>query len=68
VISVPLVQKRTFSLLRMIPIPVPMNQNSFLYIDVGESILCMDRAGQYYFTMGESELAQRKVLEAGQYV
>ena len=42
VISVPLVHKRTFNVLRMIPIPVPMNQDFFLYIDVGESILCMD--------------------------
>jgi hypothetical protein len=39
-----------------------MNQNSFLYIDVGESMLCMDRARQYYFTMKESELAQCKML------
>ena len=68
VISAPLVHKRTFSVLRMIPIPVPMNQNSFLYVDVGESILCMDCAKQYYFTMRESELAQCKVLEVGQYM
>ena len=68
VISVPLVHKRTFSVLKMIPIPVPVNQNNFLYIDVGESILCMDRARQYYFTMRESELARCKVLEAGHYV
>jgi hypothetical protein len=39
VISIPLVHKRTFSVLKMIPIPVHMNQNSFLYINVGESIL-----------------------------
>jgi hypothetical protein len=47
---------------------VHMNQNSFLYIDVGESVLCIDRARQYYFTMMESELAQCKVIDAGQYV
>ena len=45
-----------------------MNHNSFLYIDVGESVLCLDRARQYYFTTKESELAQCKVLKAGQYV
>jgi len=44
VIFVPLVYKRTFSVLEMIPIPVPMNQNSFLYVDIGKSIHCMDRA------------------------
>ena len=54
VISVLLVHKRTFSVLKMIPIPVPMNQNNFFYIDIGESILCMDRTRQYYFTMRES--------------
>lgn len=58
VISVPLVHKRTYSVFKMIPIPVPMNENSFLYIDIGESILCVDQARQYYFTMQESELAQ----------
>jgi len=68
VISVPLVHKRTFSVFKMIPIPVPVNQNNFVYIDVGESILCIDRAKQYYFTMKEGELAHCKVLETGQYV
>ena len=68
VVTVPLVHKRTFSVLKMTPIPVHMNQNSSLYIDVGESVLCIDRARQYYFTMKESELAQCKVIEAGQYV
>jgi hypothetical protein len=58
VISAPLVHKRTFSFLKMIPIPVPVNQNNFVYIDVGASILYMHRARQYYFTMTESELAQ----------
>jgi len=34
-ISVPLVQKRTFSVLRIIPIPVHVNQECSLCIDVG---------------------------------
>ena len=66
VISIPLVHKRTFNVLKMIPIPVPMNQNNFLYIYVGESILCMDRARQYYLTMKESELTLCKVIGAEQ--
>jgi hypothetical protein len=45
-----------------------VNQNNFLYIDVGESVLCIHRDRQYYFTLKESELAQCKVIEAGQYV
>ena len=66
VISVPLVQRRTFSVLRIIPIPVHVNQECFLCIDVGESVLCLDRARQYYFTMKENVLAQWKLLEPGQ--
>jgi len=49
VITVPLVRKKTFTVLRMIPIPVPVNREHFLYIDVRESVLCLDRARQYYF-------------------
>jgi hypothetical protein len=65
VISVPLVRERTFSVVRMIPTPVRVNQESFLYLDVGESVLCLERTRQYYFTMKENELAQCKVLEPG---
>ena len=52
----------------MIPIPMPMNRKRFQYIAVVESILCMDRAKQYYFTMTESELVQWKGIAVGQYV
>jgi len=34
VISVPLVNKRTFTMWRMVPIPVPIDPDHFLYIDV----------------------------------
>ena len=66
VISVLLAHKWTFSVLSLIPIPVRVNKESFLYIDVGESVLCLDRARQYYFTVKENELTQCRVLEPGQ--
>jgi hypothetical protein len=34
--------KRTFSIFRTIPIPVHMDQENFLYIDVGYSTLCQE--------------------------
>jgi hypothetical protein len=68
VISVRFVHKRILSVLKMIPIPLHMNQNSFLYIAVGKSVLGIDRARQCYFTIKENELAQCKVLETGKYV
>ena len=52
----------------MIPIPVRVNEGSFLYIEVGEYVLCLDRVRQYYFTMNENELNQCVVLEPGPYV
>ena len=68
VITVPLVHKKTFTVLRMIPIPVPVNQEHFLYVDVRDSVLCLDRARQYYFTMSEDELPKCKLAELGYYV
>lgn len=68
IISVPLVHKRTFNILKVIPIPVRIDQEKFVYIDVGESVLCIDQAKQYYFSMTESQLAECKVLKPGQYV
>jgi len=68
VITVPLVRKKTFTGLRMIPIPVPVNREHFLYIDVRDSVLCLDRARQYYFTMTEDELPKCQLAEPGHYV
>jgi len=65
VITVPLVHKKTFTVLRMIPIPVPLNRDHFPYIDVRDSVLCLDRARQYYFSMTEDELPKCKLAEPG---
>ena len=35
-------------MLRMIPFPVPVNQEHFLYVDVRESVMCLDQTKQYY--------------------
>jgi len=64
VITVPLVHKKTFTFLRMIPIPVPVNREHFLYVDVRDSVLCLERARQYYFTMTEDELPKVQVSGA----
>jgi len=47
VISVPLVNKRTFTMWRMVPIPVPVDPDHFLYTDVRDSVLCLDHTEQY---------------------
>jgi len=68
VITVPLVHKKTFTVLRMIPITVPVNREHFLYIDVRHSVLCLDRARQYYFTMTEDELRKCQLADPGHYM
>jgi hypothetical protein len=42
VISVPLINKKVFTMWRMVPILLPVNYNHFAYIDVRESVLCLD--------------------------
>jgi len=61
VISLPLVNKRTFTTRRMVPIPVPVDQDHFLYMDVQDSVLCLGQNKQYYFTMQEGELDKCKL-------
>jgi hypothetical protein len=68
VISVPLVYKRTFTMLRMFPIPVPVDSEHFLYIDTRDAVLCLDQAKQYYFTMTGDELLKCKSAEPDRYV
>ena len=68
VISVPLVHKRIFNVLKVIPIPVRVNLDKFVYIEVGEPILCRDQTKQYYFGMTEGQLAECKTIKPREYV
>ena len=68
VISVPLVYKLRFNILRLIPIPVPVNSEHFLYIDFKDDVLCLDQAKQFYFTLKEDELAECRRAEPGHHV
>ena len=67
VLPVPLLHKRTFTILRTIPIPVPVDQEHFFYIDVRNSVLCLDQTMQYYFTMTDDALSRCKWAEPGRY-
>ena len=52
----------------MIPIPVPSDEERVLYIDVRESLLCLDQTKQYYFTMTDDKLSRNKWAEPCRYV
>jgi len=68
VISVPLVNKRSFTIWRMVPLPLPVDQDHFVYIDVRDAVVCVDPAKQYHFAMREEELSTCKLGEPGHYV
>ena len=40
VISVPLVNKRSFTAWRMVPLPLPVDQDHFVYIDERDAVVC----------------------------
>jgi hypothetical protein len=56
VIVLPLVNKGTYDVLRLIPISVTLGEGKFVYIDAGKDILCFERARQHYFTIIVYEL------------
>ena len=68
VISVPLINKKVFTMWRMVPIPLPVNHDHFVYIDVRDSVLCLDQTKQFYFTMQDSELTHCKPTELDKFV
>ena len=53
---------------RMVPIPVSVDKEHCLYIDVRDSVLCLDQAKQYYFTLKENEVPKCRSAEPGHYV
>jgi hypothetical protein len=67
VITLPLISRGTFKIFKMIPIPAPMEQNKFLYIDTDESILCLDQTRQCYFMITNDELEGCKILNPNSY-
>ena len=66
-ITLQLVNRRTFKIFRMTPIPVALGLKRFLYIDTAESILCLDQARQYYFMLTEQEFGLCKTMDFSSY-
>jgi hypothetical protein len=55
VITLPLIGRGIFKVYKMIPVPMPLGNSKFAFIETGESDLCLDQTRQYYFEMNEEE-------------
>lgn len=64
VITLPLINTGTFKIYRMIPVPIPLGNNKFAYINTKESYLCIDQTRQYYFEIGDKELNDCKMIDS----
>ena len=68
VILLPLVNRGTFDIYKLIPIPISLDRNQFLYIETGKPFLWIDQARQYYFLTNEEWMNSCKVLNTRSYV
>jgi hypothetical protein len=68
VILLLLVNRGTFSIYKLISMPMPLDKSKFLYIDTGKSFLWLDEAGQFYFVTNKDWLDACRVLDSRSYV
>jgi hypothetical protein len=68
VISLPLVNRGTFDIYKLIPIPISLDKRQFLYIETGKPFLWVDQARQYYFLKDEGWIGSCSLLNPKSYV
>jgi len=59
-VSVPLVNKGEFKAYHFVPVPIPVNDDTLIYIRTEKSILCVDKTRQYYYFSSDLELQKCK--------
>jgi hypothetical protein len=64
VITLPLIGRGTFQVYKMIPVPIPLGNSKFAYIETGEGNLCIDQTRLYYFEISNEELKDCKVIDS----
>jgi hypothetical protein len=64
VITLPLIGRGTFQVYKMIPVPIPLGNSKFAYIETGEGNLCIDQTRMYYFEISNEELKDCKVIDS----
>jgi hypothetical protein len=70
VINLPSVSRGTFNTFRVIPLPVAIEKNKFIYIERKNKLLHVDQTRQYYgyFSTDREELRRCKTVEFSKYI
>jgi hypothetical protein len=68
VISLPLISRGVFKTFKLIPLPVSIGQNKFIYIETANKLLYVDQTRQYYFMTDRKELRRCKAIEPTRYI
>jgi hypothetical protein len=68
VISLPLISRGVFKTFKLIPLPVAIGQNKFIYIETENKLLYVDQTRQYYFMTDREELRRCKAIEPTRYI
>jgi hypothetical protein len=68
VLQLPLVSRGTFDIYKLIPIPLSLDRNQFIYIETGKPFLWIDQARQYYFLTEEGWISSCNLLNPMSYV
>jgi hypothetical protein len=68
VILLPLVNRGTFDIYKLIPIPISLDRNQYLYIEAGKTFLWIFQARQYYFLTDGEWMNSCRVFNARSYV
>jgi hypothetical protein len=64
VILLPLVNRGTFDIYKLIPIPISLHRNQYLYLEGGKPFLWIDQTRQYYFLTDGEWMNSCRVLNA----
>jgi hypothetical protein len=62
-ITLPLVNRGTFKVYKMTPIPLLLGNNKFAYVHIEDINLCIDQTRQYYFGMSDTEFNNCKNID-----
>jgi hypothetical protein len=68
VILLSLISRGTFDIYRLIPIPISLDRNQFLYTGTSKAFLWSDQAKQYYFLTEEEWTGSCNLLNTRSYV